>query len=469
MNGRVRKLILEEFRDICVLEKEQIEFCGIDHSRYYFEPEIVIRPKEESSVERILKLAYKENICITVRGGGTGCCGGALPVCGGIVLDLSRLDGIRIDENLKIAEVGAGAITNMIDMEAGRYGLMYPPDPSSHKYCTIGGNIACNAGGLRAAKYGVTKDYVISMVVYLADGTRLELGKNLKKMSVGPNLKDFFIGSEGTFGVIVSAKLRLIKRPEKRKTVLAFFDSEGISIEVSHKIMESGLNPCILEYMDGYSLYSASRYCDKRVDGEALLLIEFDGNEREINSNICELKKILKGFKFFVSDDEEEAEEFWMLRRKCSQAMYLLGNSKINQDIALPIGSEIEFLRFFKELGIRKGLKTPVFGHVADGNYHIHIMYDSLNSKEKGNAYSTMDEAILKVISLGGAVSGEHGIGLTKSRYMKYQHDKNALKVMKRLKKAFDGKSILNCGKLYEDFDIRKYSPKVGVKLPWDK
>ncbi len=455
---------------ISVSESERFA-ASLDNTRYSALPDCVAHAEKPEDIGRILRVAHKNATPVTVRGRGTGCAAGCVPFCGGIVLDVSAIDFIEIDAAARVAHVGAGAVTADIDAAARKFGLMYAPDPSSHKYSSIGGNIACNAGGLRAAKYGVTREHVLALSAFLADGTRIKCGLPLRKFSAGPNLRDFFIGSEGTFGVVSEAWLKLLPAPEKKRAALAYFDGDSAGFEAVEKIMLSPLQPAVLEFMDVETVacVGAREPSFKIPRGSCALLAEFDSADADAEASLfISLLRELSNGTARAAKDDAEAEELWRVRRSASPAMYGLGNAKLNQDIVLPLEKTREFFKFFKQLGNGIGLPTPVFGHAADGNYHIHFMYDANDEGARSRALEGMRAAIEKAIEMGGAVSGEHGIGALKSKYMAIQHGEAELKLMRAIKRAFDPKNILNPEKVYTVTDLPNAAPFKGVKLPWD-
>ena len=453
-------------------DAKSIADASADNSRYYFSPDFVVKAHSPEDVSKVLKIANEEKICVCPRGAGSGCCGAVLTVFKGIALDLSPINFIEIDPVSWTARVGAGAVNANVDKAAEKFGLMYPPDPSSKNYSTIGGNIACNAGGLRAAKYGTTRDYVAALKVCLADGRIAEFSRPLRKFSVGMNLKDLFIGSEGSLGVIVEAWLKLVKRPPFKAATLAYFKSDNEAFACVQEILKSNIMPAVLEFMDEQSAAAAAQFQNIKMPQFSVLLIELDGEKSEINSAQKILDEILKrrAEKFETEENGEKAERLWQMRRCCSPAMLLLNKSKLNQDIVLPISKTAEFFDYFKALGREYNLPTPTFGHAADGNYHIHFMYDDSDESQKRGAFEAMGKAVLKTVELGGAISGEHGIGITKAKYFGIQIKDAEFEMMKRVKKAFDPNGILNPQLCYlNTIDIRAYPQRKDIALPWDK
>ena len=455
------------------ISPEDLFGASLDHTRYSFMPDARVWVRNGEEIAFVLKTANELGVCVSVRGSGTGCAGGCVPVDGGIVLDLSKINFIEIYPAERTARVGAGAVTAEIDARAAEVGLMYAADPSSHKYSSIGGNISCNAGGLRAAKYGNTRENVLALTAYLADGRKLECGRPIKKFSVGPNLRDFFIGSEGTFGVVGEAWVKLLPRPRAKRAVIAFPKSDFGAFDAVEKLMRSPLTPSICEFMDADTLKCVRvKNPSIKIDAPesaAALLLEFDGEPLQTEEDAKSAEKLLSEYGARAARDGTEAERFWEVRRRASQSMYLLGDSKVNQDIVLPFSSVKKYFEFFKKLAHSSGLPAPVFGHSADGNYHIHFMYCAANVGDRQKAWDAMEQAVKKAIEMGGAVSGEHGIGFLKSKYMPFQHSEAELDTMRALKKLFDPKNILNPHKVYFPGAVKDIPPPLtGVKLPWD-
>ncbi len=444
--------------------------CSLDHTRYSVLPKAVVFASCIEDVQNIVKIANEFDVGLTVRGSGTGCAGGAVPIDCGIVLDVSRINSIEIDASSRMAKVGAGAITADIDAKANEFGLFYAPDPSSHKFCSIGGNIACNAGGLRALKYGTTRDNVVSLKVVSGSGEIINCALPLKKYSVGFNLRDLFIGSEGQLGIVVEAFLRLLPIPETKKTLVAFFNDDFEAFAGVGKLMRSSLEPCVLEFMDSDTVACVREKKPhlQLPSGKSILLIEFDGTVADVDESVEKCSVLFENVR--VAESEDERQGLWEIRRSASSAMYKLADTKINQDIVLPLSELSSFFEYYKALGQKFGLPSPVFGHSGDGNYHIHFMYNASDCIGKRNAEKAMDLSIKKAIELGGAVSGEHGIGFLKSKYMSLQHSSIELEYMRKIKEQFDPKKILNRGKVLECFDIpENLAPLKNVKLAWDK
>ncbi len=447
--------------------------ASFDGMKLSFLPSAVVSVRNDAHVGSVLKLANLHNVPVTTRGGGTSLTASASPFKGGWVLDMTPLNSVEIDALEGLAHVEAGAIVATVQQSAESHGWMYPPDPSSVKHSTIGGNLACNAGGLRGAKYGVTRDYVVALEGYLPTGERVCWGRPLRKWAVGYNMRDLWIGSEGTLGVITKATLRLIPRPEQKATFLAAFASEEEALNAVIKIAEARFIPVALEFLDTESVSGLENFTGTSVfpecPGAAILLIEIDGNASQIKTQRAFLRNTIaplaKGFR--TANSEEEAESFWNVRRKCSPAMFAHGDSKLNEDIVVPLRSQLKLIEFLRTLRTSSGLHIPTFGHAADGNFHVNIMYNRDDANACERAKKAVKELMSAVVSMGGAISGEHGIGLAKSDYLRLQCSDNELQAMLAIKKALDPKGILNPGKIFTPYPAWEKRPE-KIRLAWD-
>ena len=447
--------------------------ASLDNLRLSFLPCAVVKVQAAEEVGTVLRVADKYCIPVTARGAGSSTTGSAVPLRGGWVLDLSRLTDIQVDAVSRMVTVGAGAVTAEIQAQVEAVGLFYPPDPSSKKYSTIGGNIACNAGGLRCVKYGVTRDYVLGLNGFYADGSPFKLGLPLKKYVSGLNLRDVLIGSEGTLGVVTYATLKLILKPEARWTGMFAFESEAAALDAVVALFEAGLNPSILEFLDRQSVSCAEQHTGKSIfegySRSSLLLIEVDGLLAEVGD---QRKRVLE----FMADralahrearTDAEAEAIWQVRRTCSQSMFSIADTKLNEDVVVPIHKQVELIRYTIALKEEIGLATPTFGHAGDGNLHVHIMYNRSNPEDAVKAKVAIKKLMQKVVDLGGVITGEHGVGLAKAPFLELQHSKAEIAAMRAVKDALDPKGILNPGKIFEPFELWDHE-RVDVKLPWD-
>ncbi|MCH2387637.1 MAG: FAD-binding protein [Opitutales bacterium] len=448
--------------------------ASFDGSKLSFEYDALIRARSEKDVQTTLRLANRYRIPVTTRGAGTSLTGSASPVNGGWVLDTSRMKRILIRKEKSMAIAQPGAVIGVLQKKAEEEGLFYPPDPSSLKYCTVGGNIACNAGGMRCAKYGVTRDFVVALEGFLPNGEKVTWGGEYKKFATGYNVRDLWIGSEGTLGVITNAVLKLLPKPELTWTSVAAFSSEKRALRAVRSMLKSGLTPSILEYLDQESVYCAEEIAGirpfKKVGGKPLLLIEFDGSASELRRAKWSVKKWADDWAlaFKAARDENEADNLWEVRRKCSGAMFALGEDKLNEDIVVPLESQLKLSDEIKRLRNIWKLPMPTFGHAADGNFHVNIMFDRADSGESSRAEGAVNDLMRTVVRLGGTISGEHGIGLAKSPFLRIARSEAEIAAMLAIKNALDPQGILNPGKVFYPYEVWDETP-ISVPLPWDK
>lgn len=458
-----------------VLTGDDARFAAsLDNARLSFLPDAVVKPRNEDDICILLCEANKRKVPVTPRGAGTATTGSASPVKGGWVLDMSGWTNLHIDAATGIAYAQPGVITATLSVEAEKLGWFYPPDPSSHKYSTIGGNIACNAGGMRGAKYGVTRDYVMALEGFLPTGQWVRWGADLRKYAAGYNMRDLWVGSEGTLGVVTGAVLKLIAKPEARATFLISFADEFTALALARTLTAARLTPSILEFMDRQCVectIAEGLKLPLATDGDApaLLLVELDGDADRVEIDAIALAQLAAPLStsFRRATTAAEAEELWAVRRKCSKAMFRLADAKLNEDIVIPARAQDDLIHFTQELQTRTGLATPVFGHAADGNFHVHVMYRKQVPEDCARAENAVREIMEKVVELGGAISGEHGIGLAKTPFLTLQHSKAEIDAMAAIKHALDPNGILNPGKIFEPFRVWEHET-VKVTLPWD-
>ena len=449
------------------------EAASFDSSKIRFSCEAVIRPKTNSDLTTVLELANKFKVPVTTRGRGTTLTGSAAPIQGGWVVDMLGWNKIRIDAEAGMAFVQAGAKVGDIQAAADAKGWFYPPDPSSRDYCTIGGNIACNAGGMHGGKYGVTRDFVLALKGFLPTGEFVSWGTATKKFSSGFNMRDLWIGSEGMLGIVSEAVLKLIPKPEARWTLLCAYKTEAQAFAAVRKLFAARVQPAICEFLDRYSVLCAERATGKLIfkgqSGRPVLLIELAGSENEV----ADQKKAVTAWAkssalaFKVARNRAEAEELWAVRRKCSGAMFELGDSKLNEDIVVPLKHYTTFARFLDGLRKESGLSIPTFGHLGDGNLHVNIMYHKAVPAECRAAEKAVSALMQAVVDMGGAISGEHGIGLAKTPFLRIQHSPAQVHAMLAVKQALDPNGIMNPGKMFHIFEVWK-ADRMAIHLPWD-
>lgn len=471
-----------------VLTDEENRYrSSMDNLRLSRMPSAVIKPFDEEAVGCVLDLANKHRVAVTVRGAGSATTGAAVPAAGGWVIDMADWKQMHIDPIGQMAYVQPGVTIEAIDQAAAVEGLFFPPDPGSKKYATIGGALATNAGGLRGAKYGVIRDYALSLEGFLPTGEFVRWGADLRKYVSGFNLRDLWIGSEGMLGVITGAVLKLIPRPQASSVLVASFPSDASALAAVQGVFNARLQPSILEFLDQQTVACTHRFWKQQVPEKlaalpfqlvdalsadpapAILLVEFDGNPAEVDANLSSMGELLRsaGGSCLRARDVEAAETLWTIRRGCSQAMFQLGPDKLNEDVVVPVRAQQDLIQYTLALKSETGLATPTFGHAMDGNFHVHIMYDRSDPDQCQRAQRGIRLLMEKVIELGGAITGEHGIGLAKSPFMDLQHSAAEIRAMRAIKQALDPNGILNPDKQFQPCEVWDY-PREKVRMPWD-
>ncbi|MGE4550377.1 MAG: FAD-linked oxidase C-terminal domain-containing protein [Opitutales bacterium] len=446
---------------------------SFDAMKIAFSPDAVVTPTADEQVGELLCLANEFEVPVTARGAGSSLTGSAVPVQGGWVLDLSQMNAFSIDRDERICVAQAGAVVADIQAAADKVGLFYPPDPSSKKFCTIGGNVACNAGGLRCVKYGVTRDYVRALGGYLPTGEKVQWGRATRKFATGYNLRDLWIGSEGTLGVVTEVTLGLVLKPACRRTFLAAFADEATALEAPFALPRLGLQPSILEFLDQWTVSCVEAFTGKTVldgvSGLPVLLVELDGHPAQVEESAEKLLGWLKerAAALRTAANEDEAEELWEVRRTGSPAMRQLANTKLNEDVVVPLRKQVELVEFVNELRVERDLRIGTFGHCGDGNLHVNFMYDREDADEAERARIALDELMSKVVELGGAISGEHGIGLAKTEFVRRQFNDAEWDAMQAIKNTLDPNGILNPRKIFHPFRPWEHVP-VNETLPWE-
>jgi glycolate oxidase len=416
-------------------------------------PEAVAFPKSTAAVSTILAHATRHGIPVTPRGAGHGYVGGCVPLKGGIALSLSKLNRIvEINRDDFVAVVQPAVITATLQEAVERKGLYYPPDPASRADCSIGGNIATNAGGPRCLKYGVTRDYVLGLEVVLADGTVTHLGSRTHKNKTGFDLHRLFVGSEGMLGVVTEATLKLIPLPPFRACLGVGFSGMPAAIRALRAIFAAGFLPSALELADEFTLKAAQRRTgSKRLAGSAAhMIVELDGQERSVRAEIRDLARVVAPFKPLFVDrgfGPEGCESLWQLRRQFSYALRDTGLTKLNEDIVVPRGRLQELFRLAAGLQKRHGIQVACFGHAGDGNIHVNLMVDESSDSQKASSERALDELFQGVIALGGTITGEHGIGIAKGPWWPIAASEPVRELHRRVKHALDPLGILNPGK----------------------
>jgi glycolate oxidase len=420
-----------------------------------YAPEVVVFATSTSDVSKLLKFASREKIAVTARGGGFGYVGGCVPARGGIALSLMRMNRIKeINFADAVAIVEPGVFTADLKAAARAQKLFYPPDPASMKDCTIGGNVATNAGGPRCLKYGVTRNYVIDLEVVLANGDVLRSGGRVHKNKTGFDLIGLFVGSEGMLGVVSEITLRLLPLPPARATLSAAFATAAQAAEAVQAIFAAGFLPCSLEIADHFTLEAARRDLGKMIvpEGNAHLLVDLDGQEESVRGESAAIRKLLEKRKpkaLEIATGEADCEKLWELRRQFSNSLRATGLTKLNQDVVVPRSHLVDLMEFAESLQAKHGFPIACFGHAGDGNIHVNIMADRYNrdATVREKVERALDDLFAQVLNWGGVITGEHGIGLAKKRWWPEATSSVVRDVHHKLKEILDPNDILNPGK----------------------
>jgi glycolate oxidase len=457
--------ILDELR--LAVGAEHVLTSGVDTFGYSYDssflplvpanlPDAVVRPRTTEEVSKVMALAHAHGIPVTPRGAASGRTGGSVPLHGGISLALDRMtDILEVDEGNMMVTVEPGVRTIELHDACAARGLFYPPDPASWKFCTIGGNVAENAGGMRAVKYGVTRDYVMGLRVVLADGTILDTGGKAIKNVTGYDLTSLFTGSEGTLGVITRITLRLIPLPKLRGVIRVMFASMEDGCATVHRMLQEDMVPSAAEIMDEVSLQAVARHRKMALpDGaKACAIIEVDGEDAEALAaqyrRIEAVAVACGSLEFKVAQTKAEADELWAVRRGLSQAVASLAPNRLGEDISVPRDAFPEVVRRIGAIAIKYGLQIPVFGHAGDGNLHPSVLCDMANPEEAARVHQAVDEIFEAALAVGGTLTGEHGIGITKRPYLAQALGEAGVRTLKAIKLSLDPKGILNPGKLW--------------------
>jgi glycolate oxidase len=415
-------------------------------------PWAVARPASTREVAAILGLANRELFPVVPRGAGSGMSGGSVPVRGGLVLSLERMNRIlEINEDDLLAVVEPGVVTGDLQREVESRGLFYPPDPASHEFSTMGGNVAECAGGLRAVKYGVTRDYVLGLEVVLPTGEIINTGARTIKSVAGYDMTRLIVGSEGTLGIATRITVRLLPRPESVRTLVAFFKDVRTAASVVSAILASRIVPRALEFADGAALRAVEKHLKEDLSGgaEAMLLVEVDGSVQSTSAEaerIAEIMTRAGAERVGRADSAKERELLWRARRAISPALNAIKPNKVNEDIVVPRSRIPDILREIDTIANKYDLLIVNFGHAGDGNIHTNILVDE---PDLHRAEAAAKDIFAATLRLGGSITGEHGIGLSKAAYLPMELGPETLAAMKRIKKALDPNNILNPGKIF--------------------
>ncbi|EAH6864375.1 FAD-linked oxidase C-terminal domain-containing protein [Campylobacter upsaliensis] len=424
-----------------------------DATKKHYLPDGVLFPRNEEDISEILKYCNDRQIIVVPRGSGSGFTGGALAVNGGLILSFEKHMNqiLEIDLENLVAVVQPGVINIALQKEVAKHKLFYPPDPASMEYSSLGGNVSENAGGMRAAKYGITKDYVMALRAVLANGDIIRAGKRTIKDVAGYNLAGILIASEGSLAVLSELTLKLIPMPKLKKTAFATFASVKEAMNAVYKSLAGGVNPVSMEFLDNLSIRAVEEKFHKglNVEAGAILICDVDGNVREsVEEDLkCLREHFLEAgaMEFKIAQNESEAADIWFARRNCSQSIAIYGTLKLNEDITVPRSKLPELLEGIGQISQKYGFKIPCFGHTGDGNVHTNVMVKDKDDKEQvKKGYEAVEEIFKLAVGLGGTLSGEHGIGISKAPFMNLAFSEAELDLMRNIKKAFDPNNILN-------------------------
>jgi len=457
MNRNVVKKLAEIAGREHVLTSIEDRICySYDSQHVERLPDAVVRPADTGQVSQVLRLANEARAPVVPRGAGTGLSGGSVPAEGGIVLDLSRLDRIlEIDPANMLATVQAGVVTASLAAAVEKHGLLYPPDPGSIEVCTIGGNVAENAGGLRAVKYGVTRDYLMALEAVSAEGSVFQTGARTRKSVAGYDLTSLLCGSEGTLAVITKATFRLVPLPTYRRSILATFQELSAAVDAVASVMAAGIVPATLEIMDGATIRAVEAY--KKIglplDAQAMLLAEADGPAAEaVEAEAEAIRRIIaEGGADSVQSaaDDDSRDRIWQARRSALAALARVRPTTILEDVTVPLDKLARMVARIEETAGRWSVSIGTFGHAGDGNLHPTFLADERDAAEMSRVEQAAKEILEAAIEMGGTVSGEHGIGLSKARFLPIEIGGAALDVMRRIKSVLDPAGILNPGKIF--------------------
>ncbi|MFO7962520.1 MAG: FAD-linked oxidase C-terminal domain-containing protein [Desulfobacterales bacterium] len=443
-------------KDYCSRKKEDLVCYGYDATGQTCLPEAVVFPGSSQEISEIFTIAGAADIPVTPRGAGSGLSGGAVCVNGGLVLVMTRFNRmIHIDGENLTADVEPGVVVGHFHAAVEKKGLFYPPDPASSDFSTLGGNLAECAGGPRAVKYGVTRDYVLGLEAVIPTGEMINTGVRTAKGVVGYDLTRLLVGSEGTLAVITRMTLRLLPLPESVRTMTAVFDDMETAAEAVSGIIKHGILPRTIEYMDQTSIRCVNTYMQSElpVDAGALLLLEVDGMKSDVDAALGRLTVVCRNagaVETRIAGTRTDVSRLWAARKSINPALFQYAPHKINEDIVVPRNKIPDMVRKIIALKNKTGLTIASYGHAGDGNIHVNIMLDKRDATALKKADAAIEELFDYTLAVGGSISGEHGVGTTKSAFIHKEIGPTELMLMKRIKSVFDPKGILNPGKMFQ-------------------
>ena len=441
--------------DGVLVDEEKVEPYAADALKEKFPPEAVVLPRSAAEVAAIMRLANERRFPVTARGGGVGYTGGAVPVEGGIVVGTDRMNRIKeVSASNLYAVTEPGVTTYALQQAVESVGLFYPPDPASYKSSYIGGNIAENAGGMRSARYGVTKNYVLGLEVVLPTGEIIETGGRTSKNVVGFDLTGLICGSEGMLGIITEATLKLLPLPEATRTVRATFKAMTAACACAPAFTRARLTPVAIEVLDRNAIRAVESEFAFGIDAgaDALLLVSVDGSREEVERTSRVVEDVVKehgGYDVIRSETREEEDKLWDVRRAISPAIKKFGTLKFNEDVVVPRSRVPELIERVEEIGRKYSTFVVNFGHLGDGNIHVNFMCERSDAEAVRRARAAVGETFAASVELGGTISGEHGIGYVKAPYLSMALGGETIETMRRIKRALDPNGILNPGKMF--------------------
>ncbi len=428
---------------------------GQDNSRKHTPPDCVAFTTTHTEIQEVLQLCNEFNVPIVARGRGTGTTGSAVPLRGGLVLSLERMDRIKeMDPANRVMRVEPGVTNQAVQDKAAADGFFWPPDPTSSAYCTIGGNIALNAAGPRALKYGTTRENVLGLIAITGRGDEIHTGTYTTKGVVGYDLTRLIIGSEGTLAVVTEATLKLTPLPESRRTLQAVYNSVRAAAAAVSRLMAQPVTPYALEFMDAASIEMIRKYSPVELPhgAGALLMIEVDGPETAMESVVANISSAARGdglLSLNTARTKEEVAGLWAARKALSPALRNIAPNKLNEDVVVPVARIPDLIDGLEKLSREYGIPIVNFGHAGNGNIHVNLLYDTQDPQQEHNALPCLSRVFDLVLRLGGTLSGEHGIGLAKRDYINRAIDPVTLDLMRAIKRQFDPKGILNPDKVF--------------------
>ena len=442
-------------KDQVLTDKADLICYSYDATQKQYLPDVVVHPANVEEISQIMKLANENKIPVFPRGAGTGFTGGSVPIAGGIVLGLTRFDKVlEIDEENLVATIEPGVVTEEFQKTVEKVGLFYPPDPASLKVSTMGGNVAECAGGPRCVKYGVTKDYIIGLEIVTPTGDIIKTGGPTMKGVVGYDLTKLICGSEGTLAVITKIIVKLLPKPEAKKTMLVMFDSIDGAARAVSAIIRGKIIPTTLEFLDARTLECVRNATDLDVPdaARAVLLIEVDGDREFLDKQVVKVSEIVQPLGVVetrIAETPAESEALWQIRRSISASLRQVNPNKYNEDICVPRSKVPDMIRKIDKIADKYQIPIVNFGHAGDGNIHVNIMIDAKIPGEEEKAEKAIVEVFEGALELGGTMSGEHGVGIMKAPFIPLELSHSVVDYMKTIKQALDPNNILNPGKIF--------------------